>query len=192
MKSEKPQQRIKKLFFVAVFGFVVAACNTAVNSDGGEVSGGESEAVEVVVDGRFITGEPAPPVRLQSFAGEDIELSQWYGDTAIVLDFWAGWCPFCVGEMPALQKAQDAYRDDLVIVGVHRTDTESVAAGKRFADDLGVSYLLVEDDGSLYRAVGGVGMPVAVYIDSDGVVQEIKSGPKTEEEIRQRAEALLL
>ena len=125
------------------------------------------------------------------FEGGTHTISDYKGK-AVVLDFWAGWCPFCVAELPLLQEAQDKYPEDLVMIGVHRTDTESLSTGIRFANERGVSYLLVSDsNGSLYKAAGGFGMPVSVFIDKEGVVQEIKSGPKTEEEIKEKIEKLI-
>jgi len=143
------------------------------------------------VSGVFRRGEQAPDVSLTDFQGETHNLSDYRG-RGVILDFWAAWCPFCLEEMPELQAAQDLYKDDLVIIGVHRTDTESASKGQKFATERGVTYLLASDtDGSLYRASGGVGMPTAIFIDSDGVVTEIKSGPKTAEEIDSKASALI-
>lgn len=139
----------------------------------------------------FKKGEKAPDVQLTDFEGNTHNLSD-FSDKAVVLDFWAGWCPFCIEEMPELQKVQDANKDDLVIIGVHRTDTEEKEVGIKFAEEVGVSYLLATDrDGSLYRATGGFGMPVAVFIDKDGVVREIKSGPKTKEEIQEKVSNII-
>ena len=108
------------------------------------------------------------------------------------MDFWAAWCPFCIEEMPELQTAQEEYGEDLVMIGIHRTDTEKAETGLKFAEDRDISYLLVSDsNGALYEASGGFGMPVAVFIDRKGVVQDIKVGPKTKEEIKEKVSKLL-
>ncbi len=143
------------------------------------------------VGGSFKRGEKAPQFEITDFEGNVYKLSDYEGKV-VILDFWAGWCPFCVNEMPELEKAQQAYSEDLVMIGVHRSDTEKPSVGLQFADDLKVTYLLVSDaDGSLYRAAGGFGMPVIVYIDTEGIVTEIKSGPKTAEEIASKVEKLI-
>lgn len=142
----------------------------------------------------FQKGQKAPDITLTTlfaFEGKTYKLSDFEGK-AVVLDFWAAWCPYCVEEMPALQTAQDKYADKLKVIGIHRTDTEDRDVGGNFAIKRGVSYLLVQDkDGSLYKAAGGFGMPVAVFIDSQGIVQDVKSGPKTVEEIEEKIAALL-
>ena len=151
---------------------------------GGGADGGSQEKAVVQVDGRFIKGEPAPKVVAKDFDGNEVVVSESYGKKAVVIDFWAGWCPFCIAELPELQKAQEDNKDNLVIFGAHRTDTENISTGYEFAQDRGVTYTLLQDgDGSLYRAAGGIGMPVAVFIDKQGIVQDVKSGPKTAEEI---------
>jgi len=147
--------------------------------------------VTSTISGVFKKGDSVPEFTLVDFDGALHTLSEFEGK-AIVLDFWAGWCPFCLEEMPELQKAQDAFSDDLVMIGVHRSDTESVETALEFANERGVKYLLVRDDtGDLYRSTNGIGMPVAVFIDKEGVVKEIKSGPKTEEEISEKIEDLI-
>jgi len=43
--------------------------------------------------------------------GHIINLSQYKG-TVLFLNFWATWCPPCVGEMPAIQGLYNLYKDD--------------------------------------------------------------------------------
>lgn len=159
-------------------------------NDGGgntENFGSQSQTTSVI----FRIGQKTEDVSFIDFSGNTHRLSDFEG-TPVVLDFWAAWCPYCVTEMPELQAAQDKYPSELVMIGVHRTDTESQATGEAFAKDLGVNYLLVIDtDGSLYQAAGGVSMPLAVFIDSNGIVRDIKSGPKTKSEIEEKIGALM-
>lgn len=142
----------------------------------------------------FEVGQKAPDFTLKDFAGKDISLSEFYGKKAVVLDFWAAWCPFCVEEMPVLEKAQQVYEDNLVMIGVHRTDSgEGIETGKKFADERGVTYLLVQGTEDIYDAStkGVKGMPVAVFIDKAGIVHDVKIGPKTAQEIEQKITSLL-
>lgn len=137
-------------------------------------------------------GKVAPDFELESFDGTTRRLSDYRGK-AVILDFWAAWCPFCVDEIPDLQKTQDEYQDSLVMIGIHRTDTESKEIGIEFFDRLSGKYLVLMDkSGELYKAYARPqGMPVAAFIDKEGVVQDIKVGPKTLEEIKQKVKSLL-
>jgi len=140
---------------------------------------------------KFVKGELAPSLTFEDIEGITHNLSELKGKV-VILDFWAAWCPYCIQEMPELQTAQDKFMNSLVMIGVHRTDTEPISKGLEFSKDLGISYLMVSDkDGSLYRSVGGFGMPTAVYIDKLGIVSEIKSGPKTAKEIDEKIRKLV-
>lgn len=179
---------MKKVFLIVV-GFVVLGAAGYFLSQGKQTQ----QPVEKFEASQttFKKGQTAPDVAFIDFEGQTHHLSEFQGKAA-VLDFWAAWCPFCLEEMVELQKAHDKHKDQLIMIGVHRTDTESKETGLKFAKGRGVSYLLVSDqDGSLYRAAGGFGMPVAVFIDKGGVVQEIKSGPKTAEEIQEKIGKLI-
>ena len=179
------------ILVLGVGGFLVFRSSSG--GLGSTVSNGSQLQVSepAKITGTFKRGQKVPDVSFTDFDGNTHNLSDYAGK-AIVLDFWAAWCPFCLEEMPELQKAQDKYGDELVLIGVHRTDTESASRGLGFAQDRGVTYLLVTDPSdSLYRAAGGIGMPTAVFIGKDGVVTEIRSGPKTKEEIEEKIGALV-
>ena len=186
----------KNLIVIIVVIFVLGVGGFLVFRDSGQDSTAlgvtqTTKSSPATVSSSFVRGQKVPEVSFTDFDGNTHKLSDFIGK-AVVLDFWAAWCPFCLEEMPELQKAQDKYGDDLVMIGVHRTDTESVSRGLGFAQDRGVTYLLVTDpDDSLYRATGGIGMPTAVFIDKEGVVQEIRSGPKTAEEIAEKVGGLI-
>ncbi|MCH7730032.1 redoxin domain-containing protein [Patescibacteria group bacterium] len=182
---------IAVILVLGVGGFLVFRGSGQDSTTPGASQTTKSRPVPAEVSGSFTKGQEAPDVSFTDFDGNTHNLSDFAGQ-AVILDYWADWCPFCRAEMPELQAAQDKYGDDLVMVGVHRTGTESKEVGQRFADKIGITYLLVVDpDDSLYRAAGGFGMPVAVFIDKDGVVTEIKSGPKTKEEIEEKVSRLI-
>ena len=94
---------IIKVFKLIIFSLTLAGCVHAGNQ-ADTPSDTPSQSSQVTVSGRFEKGQPAPKATATSFAGEEIDISQWYGRSAIVIDFWAGWCPFCVAEMPELQR----------------------------------------------------------------------------------------
>lgn len=138
-------------------------------------------------------GQQVVHFELESFEGEKIKLSQFAGKP-VLIDFWAAWCPFCIDEMPEIEKIHQEFGDQLVVLGIHRSETEGIASGSKFAKDRGVTYTLLKDsEGAVYKTLAGGRnfMPYALYIDSEGKIVKTKAGPKTAEEIRLAVEELL-
>ncbi len=139
-------------------------------------------------------GKNAPDFTLVDFEGNTVKLSDLKGKP-IFIDFWTKWCPFCTEEMPEIEKIHKEFGDQLVVLGIHRTNTESASVGEDFArNDAKVTYVILQDKtDEVYKAYtpGFAGMPVAAWIDKDGVLVKLKIGPKTTEEMRDNVEAIL-
>lgn len=126
-------------------------------------------------------GDPAPNFRLQSFTGAIVELNDLKGQP-IMIDFWANWCPFCHTEFPEIEKAYQQYKSQgLLIYGIHRSDTESQKAGQKLIDKTGTTFPLLKDvTGEVYKiySKGRPSMPLTIYIDKNGIIQDKSIGPK--------------
>ena len=86
-----------------------------------------------------IKGVAAPDFTLLTLDGQKVKLSDYRGK-AVLLNFWATWCPPCKVEMPWFVDLQKQYsRDGLVVLGVAMDDSEPAQIAK-FATDLGVNY----------------------------------------------------
>ncbi|MBL3658153.1 TlpA disulfide reductase family protein [Fulvivirga sediminis] len=53
-------------------------------------------------------------MKLKTIEGDKIDLSQYKSKT-LVINFWATWCVPCIKEMPSLEKAKKALKEDDVI-----------------------------------------------------------------------------
>lgn len=117
-------------------------------------------------------------------------LADWHG-TPLVVNLFASWCPSCLNEMPAFERASHDYAGRVVIVGVD--SQESRSAGLSYARRLGITYPLLADTShaDLYSLLQGEGMPVTAFIRRDGTVKQVYSGGLDSTLLRQLIEQLL-
>jgi len=93
----------------------------------------------------------------------------------LVLNFFASWCPFCISEMPAFEQVNQRLGSRVQFLGVSQSDGKQ--ASSNLAHQTGISYpTAIDAQGSLFRAFGGSGMPVTVFIRPGGQIAEIHTG----------------
>ena len=132
-------------------------------------------------------GDAAPNFMLTNSAGAVVSLDEFLGEKAVIVNFWASWCNFCLEEMPDLEAVGQEFSDNLVILGINNQET--VAQGDPFAVARGVTYplLYLPKDDQIVKAYQVLAMPTTYYIDIDGIIVDRKLGFDTHEGIRERA-----
>lgn len=129
-------------------------------------------------------GDRVPEVRLVNLEGQPVRLSSLQGK-AVVLNFWATWCPPCRRGMPLLDSVQTEFKDrGLVIVGVDLNEAPQTVA--TYIRQVGVGYPIWLDapvgqtgfdrTSALYARFGGVGLPTTLFIAPDGTVHSRQIG----------------
>jgi cytochrome c biogenesis protein CcmG/thiol:disulfide interchange protein DsbE len=141
------------LALVLVMGAAITACS--------------AEAPEV--------GKRAPDFQLNTLDGPDITLSQLKGQPVLV-NFWATWCGPCRYEMPFLQQVYEKWpADELVVLTVNVG--EGAADVSQFMQSQGFSFtVLLDSQTAVAQKYNIQGIPTTVFIDSDGVIRQIKIG----------------
>jgi thiol-disulfide isomerase/thioredoxin len=150
-----------------------AAANIQIFSDGAA----ESFAAAI--------GNPAPDFTLTTLDGRSVSLSD-YADRVVLVNFWATWCPSCVGQMPEYEQVYQRYGQpagdgqlvsDFVILGVNLQEEPDWV--KEFTSSLGLTYpILLDKDGSVTgRQYQVSGMPASILIDRQGIIVYRHIGP---------------
>ena len=67
-----------------------------------------SAAVPSMAAEGWLEGDEFPNITLTTEDGRSLTISDFRGQ-AVFVNFWASWCPPCVGEFPRLQTLYDAY-----------------------------------------------------------------------------------
>ena len=132
----------------------------------------------------------APDFSRPTMDGGTFRLSDYRGEV-VVLNFWATWCSPCRKEIPAFVNMQRALGDDGVqFVGV-ALDRGGFDAVRPFAEEMGINYPLIIDDGTIARQYGGVPtVPTTFVIGPDGIVEGYAPGLVTEVLLRPELERL--
>lgn len=66
----------------------------------------------------------APIFALQDINGDTLRLSDFKGKI-VILDFWGGWCPWCIKGFPALKAAYKKYAGHIEIIGIDCNESEA-------------------------------------------------------------------
>jgi thiol-disulfide isomerase/thioredoxin len=118
--------------------------------------------------------------------GKPVNTDQWRGKV-LVVNFWASWCPPCVEEMPALDKLQQEFlSQNVLIVGIGIDSPSNI---RQFIEKTIISYPIV---------LGGLGgneinkmlgnpsgaLPFTVVINPKGQIKGRKLGKISEDELR--------
>ena len=128
-------------------------------------------------------GMQAEDFQLADLDGKSQSLSQYRGKIVLV-NFWATWCKPCTTEMPAMQTIHDKLRDKgFVVLAIN--ELEDDAKVREHIKQYGHTFpVLMDRDNKVANQFGVLGLPVSVFIDEKGVVQEyIKGGLLTEQKI---------
>lgn len=121
-----------------------------------------------------IAGYRAPDFTLQTLAGETVTLSELQGQ-AVVLNFWATWCPPCRAEIPFFQEASRKYNGQVAILGID--DGESPDTVAPFVAELRMTYPIPLDrDGVVSRQYGVNSLPSTFFVDGRGIIRKVHIG----------------
>jgi len=115
-------------------------------------------------------GRATPALALPGFEGPAFDLAAARGQV-VVLNFWAGWCPPCVDELPALEALAARHAaQGLVVVAVNHRETDKAISKFMQFMPLTHSRVVRDADGAASQAWGVRVFPTTVAVARDGRV----------------------
>jgi peroxiredoxin len=138
-----------------------------------------------------VRGMQAPDFELTSLDGKRVKLSDFRGK-AVVLNFWATWCPPCKVEMPWFVEFQKQHeKDGLVILGIAMDDSEPQKIAQ-FTSEMGVNYPVLLGTDKVSEQYGNVEfLPTTFYVDRHGKIFGKAAGLIDRSEIQHDIEHML-
>lgn len=110
---------------------------------------------------------PAPPLEALDLQGKTWRLADLRG-RAVLVNFWATWCPPCRAEMPSLQQMAEFYGpEQLQVLAVNVKEGPRRITQFMQASRLDLTVLL-DRDGEITRQWGASALPTTVLIDAAG------------------------
>ncbi|HEX4953937.1 MAG TPA: redoxin domain-containing protein [Thermoanaerobaculia bacterium] len=123
--------------------------------------------------GRMI-GEPAPALAFTRLPDGGTATLEGQRGKVVLLNFWATWCPPCREEMPDLDRLQQAYGGQgLVVLQISDEDGETI---RRYLEQHPMSTLHGRVDELPWPAPG---RPTSFVVDRDGKVRRSFVGGRT-------------
>ena len=134
---------------------------------------------------------PAPDFSLQNAQGEDVTFAELAKGKAVVINFWATWCTYCVQEMPDFQRVYEEFGDDVLFMMINATDgvNETKTKAREFIEEKGFTFPIFYDVGiEACTAYGVNAFPSTVFVNPDGTLAAGIRGQISEATLREGVE----
>lgn len=176
MLTQSPTRNRRRRLLAVTFAFSLLAVACASGTDTSVLGSGSTDALEEIPDPRPGGGDLAT-FSYKSTDGTVNFIAERRG-TPVVVNFFANWCPACIAEMPDFESVHQKTKGQVDFIGLAlQSPADAVDA---LVEDTGVTYEIgVDQNGELFRELGGLGMPTTVFIDADGQITSVHSGQLT-------------
>ena len=124
----------------------------------------------------------------------------------LMINIWADWCPPCRGEMPALNKLAEEYKDKIMIIGLLPEGVELTPEGKlkvvqekldlakAVYDEMDITYPTIVPEEILYTLISQTNLqyfPTTWFVDERGFLVHIAESAYDEDGWRATMDSVL-
>lgn len=130
-----------------------------------------------------VVGSMAPSFTAPTLQQEQLDLAAFKGKR-VMLNFWATWCGPCRDELPHMQQYYDE-ATDIEMIAINRTDQDyGIDKIQAFTDEYGLTFpVVLDEDGDIAKKYGVLAIPSTYFLDENGTITAVISGPLTAEQI---------
>jgi thiol-disulfide isomerase/thioredoxin len=112
--------------------------------------------------------DPAPDYVGITLDRDRVLISKYAGK-AVVVSYWATWCPYCLKELPILDGIQKAGKGNVQVIAVNTEERDVFRRVARLLQTLDIQ-LVYDPDKKARTAYGVSGIPHLVVIGRDGKI----------------------
>ena len=137
----------------------------------------------VTFGGDLRRGGTLEELRLPQLEGDGVIEYADYANRPLVINFFASWCPSCIGEMPDFERVHRFLGEDVAFLGVSQSDARDASID--LARETGITYdAAIDERGEFFRAVGGQGMPTTIFVRPGGEIADVWVGALSADALR--------
>jgi len=175
---------MKKILIIILSIALITGCtNNSADIRENEVQEAVNETQETNDEAKANEPVMAPDFELESMDGSIIKLSETR-DKNVIINFWYTGCQFCVVEMPDLQKLQDTYQDDLLLLAINVGESKEKV--EEFLDENNLIFtVLLDEDMNVAYDYGIRSFPTTIAVNKKGEVIGGYIGMLTYEQMEQ-------
>jgi thiol-disulfide isomerase/thioredoxin len=129
------------------------------------------------------TREPAPKFHAKSLDGEKFNNESVKGK-AVLIEFWATWCPYCRRDQPAIDAIVEEYEPKGLIVLAVDVREPRKKVQKYLENSPRACKIVLMDDTNLTAMFAAKSFPFYVLIDQDGKIAGTHKGTAGEDGLR--------
>jgi alkyl hydroperoxide reductase subunit AhpC len=135
--------------------------------------------------------EAAPAFDTVTMDGQPLRFPADGAGQARILLFWADWCRYCATELRLAETIRlEREADGLQILALNAGQDRAVV--RTWLQQQPVGYpVLLDEDGTITRRYGVIGLPTAYFIDGEGVVRGKALGEMSAEAFRHQVDKLI-
>ncbi len=132
----------------------------------------------------------APDFTLKDTEGKTIHLANYRGK-AVILNFWATWCPPCLVEIPDFVRFyNNSRKKGIEIIGIAVSSNPQEI--KKFIKEYKITYPVCVSDRKIELLYGGIrAVPTTFIIDRKGNIHSKRLGAISEAELQKLLEGVL-
>lgn len=162
-------KKITSIILTLALGMAVTGCGTEAADETQTQTQTQQESY-----GELQSGDVAPDFTAELSDGTSITLSE-QTDKVVLLNFWATWCGPCVEEMPAFEKLEQEYGEEVVILAVNSMEDKETV--NQFIEENGYTFPIAYDvEGAIGEKYPTTGIPYTLVIGKDGIIKKIYLG----------------